>query len=474
MSRPNILWIGTDQQRTDTLGCYGNQAVETPSVDGLAAGGALFTRCFGQAPVCTPSRASFLTGRYPRTTRCRQNGQDIPEDEILISRILAEAGYSCGLAGKLHLSACHPRVAPVGERRIADGYADFHWSHHPNPDWPTNQYVRWLTGQGMQYRTPPLPECRHVRVGMPEQWHQTTWCADQAVGFIRQHAATRRPWLMSVNIFDPHHPFDPPEDALRRYADRVDELPLPNYRPGELDGKPEVQRVGHRAAYGIPGHFAGDGMSEADHRWLRAAYWAMCEVIDRQVGRVLAALQETDQRENTLVIFMSDHGEMLGDHGLYLKGPFFYDPAVQVPLILSWPGVIPAARHDGLVELVDLVPTLLDAADLPAQPGVQGRSFWEGLRAGAVPSRPDVYSEYCNASFPPRSFVTMLRTERRKLVAHHGTGTGELYDLDRDPGERDNRWEDPAYTAERSALMERLCDRMAWTADPLPVRRAPW
>ena len=129
--KPNILWICTDHQRWGTLGCYGNEAVHSPNIDRLAIQGVLFERAFSQSPVCTPSRASFLTGRYPRTTRTRQNGQDIPADEKLVSRILADNGYTCGLSGKLHLSACHKSVAPDHERRIDDGYVEVHWSHHP-------------------------------------------------------------------------------------------------------------------------------------------------------------------------------------------------------------------------------------------------------------------------------------------------------------------------------------------------------
>jgi len=113
---PNILWITTDQQRWDTLGCLGNPHVRTPHLDRLAGGGALFPLAFCQSPVCTPSRASFLTGRYPRTTRCRQNGQDIPADEILVTRLLRDAGWRCGLAGKLHLSACDPNYITAGGR----------------------------------------------------------------------------------------------------------------------------------------------------------------------------------------------------------------------------------------------------------------------------------------------------------------------------------------------------------------------
>ena len=144
MKQPNILWICSDQQRFDTLGCYGNEFVRTPNLDGLAESGILFERCYSQSPVCTPSRTSFLTGRYPRTTRCRQNGQSIPDDEVLVTRLLADAGYTCGLSGKLHLSTCNPQACPTIERRINDGYTEFHWSHHPSPDWPANEYIHWL------------------------------------------------------------------------------------------------------------------------------------------------------------------------------------------------------------------------------------------------------------------------------------------------------------------------------------------
>ena len=474
MSQPNILWICSDQQRFDALGCYGNPWVQTPHLDRLAASGALFEQCYCQSPVCTPSRASLLTGRYPRTTRCRQNGQDIPADEVLVTRLLAEAGYTCGLAGKLHLSACHPQAAPAGERRIQDGYHEFHWSHHPAPDWPTNEYIRWLDGHGAQYGTQPFAGSRHVRRGMPEALHQTTWCAEQAIGFIAHNARFSRPWLMSVNLFDPHHPFDPPEDLLRRYADHLRDVPLPDYVPGELAGKPAVQLRCHGGAYGHPRLYPAESMSPTDHRWLRAAYWAMCDLIDRQVGRILAALEASGQAEHTVVLFMSDHGELLGDHGIYLKGPFFYDPAVHVPLIVSWPGHIPPARHPALAELVDLAPTLLEAAGVPPHPGMQGRSLWRDLTAGVLqPPRPDVYSEYYNAA-EPDGFATMLRTETHKIVNHHGTGTGELYDLRQDPAETVNHWNDPGYAADKLMLLTRLCDRMAWTVDPLPARRSPW
>ncbi|HVX71738.1 MAG TPA: sulfatase-like hydrolase/transferase [Devosia sp.] len=479
--KPNILWICTDQQRWDTLGCYGNEAVHSPNIDRLATQGVLFERAFSQSPVCTPSRASFLTGRYPRTTRTRQNGQDIPADEKLVSRILADNGYTCGLSGKLHLSACHKSVAPDHERRIDDGYVEFHWSHHPgrpNNSWPTNEYDLWLRERGKAYNTTPVEGSKHVSYGMDEPDHQTTWCAQKAITFMEAHEGVDRPWMFSVNIFDPHHPFDPPKAYLDRYLADLDAIGLPEYREGELAEKTAVQRIDHDGAYGGQAGFAYDRMSDREHRLVRAAYYAMCDLVDSQVGRMLEALERTGQRDNTIVIFMSDHGEMLGDHGIYLKGPYFYEEAIHVPLVISGPGFVAGKRATGMVELVDLAPTLLEAAGIPRYAGMQGHSLLTTLQGTAEAARDDIYCEYYNAMpWHPAEVdpqMTMVRTDRHKLVISHSDGDAELYDLKADPHEHHNLWRTPGHDALKLDLMRRMLDRMAWTVDPLPERRADY
>jgi arylsulfatase A-like enzyme len=220
-------------------------------------------------------------------------------------------------------------------------------------------------------------------------------------------------------------------------------------------------------------------MSEREHRLVRASYWAMCDLIDEQVGRMLDTLAETGQLENTIVIYTSDHGEMLGDHGIYLKGPFFYEPAIRVPLIISWPCAVRAQRSGALVELTDLPQTLLDAVGLPHLPSMQGQSLWPLLIGQADPGhhREDVYCEYYNAMpwhQDPTAQATMVRSERFKIVVDHAHGTDELYDLLDDPNETHNRWRDPGYADAKSEMLLRLCNRMAWTVDPLPPRRADW
>ena len=191
MTRPNILWVCTDQQRYDTIHGLNNPHINTPNLDRLMKEGVTFSNAFSQSPVCTPSRATFLTGRYPRTCRGRQNGQAVfPDDEILVTRVLADEGYDCGLSGKLHLAVCDPRVVDF-EPRANDGYRVFHWSHHPAPDWAESDYIKWLASKGKPWEDVYAGESyHHVKEGVPAEFHQTTWCAEMAIDFIRRRAGS--------------------------------------------------------------------------------------------------------------------------------------------------------------------------------------------------------------------------------------------------------------------------------------------
>jgi choline-sulfatase len=479
--KPNVLWLCTDQQRTDTLRCYGNPLVETPNIDKLASMGVLFEQAYCQSPVCTPSRASFMTGRYARTTRCRQNGQMIPEDERLVSKMFEENGYICGLAGKLHLAPCHPDVCKGVEERIDDGYHAFNWSHAVGGHaWALDDYLQWLDERGSSLKRVPIEGVRQTFYGNDQEERQGMWCTDKALRFIRSNRKFGNTWFMSVNFYDPHHPFDPPKDLMDKYMALGEQIPLPHYVEGELDGKPVYQRMDSRKAYNFNGAFDFASMTEQEHRAARASQWAMLEHLDTQVGRLLDELEASGELNDTLIIFMSDHGEMLGDHGIYWKGPYFYDELVRVPLIVAWPGVVAAGvRSEALVELVDLTPTLLEAAGLQAEPGVQGKSLWPLLTGERDPAehRDSVYCEYYNAQpwhpdQPPQA--TMVFDGRYKLIRMHSTKEGELYDLQLDPREHRNLYRDAAYAGVKANMLELLADRMAWTVDPLPVRLAEW
>lgn len=467
---PNVLWICADQQRFDTISGLNNTYIRTPNLRKLMDESVTFTHAFVQNPVCSPSRASFLTGRYPHTTGLRANGQRIRADEQLVPRILTNYGYACGLAGKLHLSPC---AGGRNEDRIDDGYQVFWWSHDLSDQWPgKNMWHVWLKDRGVKWPQPPRG-AEWWGVPVDPKFTQTAWCSEMAIQFIRGQRKFN-PWLMSVNIFQPHHPFWPTQDYLSRYD--PDKLPSPKYQDGELDSKPVFQRVDHQAGYGGTGtSFAKT--DDLTHRRITAAYYAMIEQVDSEVGRMMKALEETGQADNTIVIYMSDHGEMLGDHGIYLKGPYFYDCAIRVPLIIRWPGKYKAGlQSDALVEMVDVVPTLLEAAGVPVHVGVQGRSLTPVLTGQTSKHRDSIYSEHFDSSFlyDPPPMAACVRTGTHKLSYYHNLGTGELYDLQADPGEVHNLWTSPAARDVRQEMMEKLAGRMIETVDPLPERKTPW
>ena len=474
--RPNILWICTDQQRYDTLGAQGNRHVRTPRLDRLWRSGAAFTHAYCQSPICTPSRASFLTGTYPSTCHNTRNGNDrFVERFPLVTRLLADAGYDCGLIGKLHLASAYGRIEARGD----DGYRYWRYSHGPRDDWPVgHDYADWVRQQGSV-----LGELIKDPAGVPAPLHQTTWCAERTIEFISEPRAADTPWLACVNIYDPHPPFNPPQEYRDRYDPAA--MPGPLYRTGDLAQQERLAAIDFQsrvrqphdldlrspvipespgregcAAAGAP---AGGRSSLPPHatardaHTLQAAYYAMIELIDDQVGRVLDALRDSGQADDTLVIFTSDHGEMLGDHGLIQKGCRFYEGLVRVPLILAWPGSIGAGLvSDALVELTDLAPTLLEAAGAAVPEWMQGRSLLPLAGGAADPRhhRDAVLCEYFDAlDSPDATRATMYRERRYKLTVYHGHGLGELYDLERDPGEFDNLWDDPAHAALKADLL---------------------
>ena len=467
--QPNILWICTDQQRWDTIHTLGNAHIRTPNIDRLVREGVAFTHTYCQSPICTPSRASFLTGRYASTVHGCMNGNDVWDEAApLVTKLLNDGGYDCGLAGKFHLAGAAQRIEP---RPQNDGYRVFHWSHDPNDRWPTGHaYADWVHSQGYN-----LTELHKDPNGIPPELHQTTWCTDRAIDFMcESHSG---PWLMSVNIFDPHAPFNPPKSYLDRYDPAT--LPGPYFRESDLAAQAKLAGVDFQNVARRPDEF--------DAKSVQAAYYAMIELIDDNVGRMLDALEASGQRENTIIIFMSDHGEMLGDHGLLLKGNRFYEGLVRVPLIVSWPGHFASGLvSDALVELTDIAPTLLDAAGLPQLEGMVGHSLVPILTAQADPHhhRNFVRCEYyraLNPDGPGREsgdfhihFGTMYRTPRYKLCTYHGHPHGELFDLKDDPHEFTNLWDDPAHAATRFELLKASFDALAFAVDLGPQQVVPF
>lgn len=451
---PNVLWICTDQQRWDTIAALGFKGIRTPNIDRLCAEGTAFTHAHCQNPICTPSRASFLTGMYPRYLNACTNGNESWQNEApLVTKTLADAGYDCGLAGKFHLSAAHNRIEP----RPDDGYRVFHWSHHPHDSWPVGHaYKDWLAEQGHEH----APLKKKSGGGIPAKFHQTKWCADRAIDFIREKR--NGPWLFSYNCFDPHPPLDPPKE----YLDRMDpnKLPLPEWTDEDLKAEAALTKAGV--------HFQSKASRHSRKKRLDslAKYWAMIELIDDHVGRMLDVLEETGQRENTVVIFTSDHGHMIGDHGLYNKGCRFYEGLVRVPLIMSGPGFKKGQTSDALVELTDITPTLMELAGLEVPPGMHGRSLLPILRGEETNHREFVRCTYTETLQGPQSWGTMIRDRRYKLCNYHGTGMGQLFDLEEDPGEHKNLWNSPEHAEIKSRMLVQSFDAEAMSADPGSAR----
>jgi len=469
---PNILWICPDMQRFDTIEGLNNDAIHTPNLRKLMAESVTLTHTYVQNPVCSPSRASFLTGRYPHTTGLRALGQRIRPDEVLVTRTLADAGYACGLSGKLHLS---PTFGGRLEDRIDDGYSVFDWSHDISNLWPGHNMWRvWLNEQGVKWPEPPRGDDA-LAWGVPidPKYTQTAWCSDRAIQFIRGQKEFN-PWLMSVNIYQPHAPYWPTEEYLSHYNPA--DIPSPNYKEGELKNKPVYQQIDHEGASG--GHAVSfTKTSDLQHRKMKAAYYAMIEQVDTEVGRMLQALEETGQADNTIVIYMSDHGEMLGDHGIFLKGPYFYEGAIRVPMILRWPGKYKAGlRSDALVEMIDLAPTLLEAAGMPVPERMQGRSLTPLLTGRTTEHRDSIYCEYFDslALYNPPPMAMCVRTDQYKMVYYQKLDAGELYDLHADPEETHNLWESGSARSAREQMMQTMLSRVVDTVDPIPERKCLW
>ena len=472
---PNILWICTDQQRYDTIGALGNPYVSTPNIDRLVAEGVAFTHAYCQSPICTPSRASFLTGMYPSATHAIRNGNDyFPSAYPLVTRTLADIGYDCGLIGKLHLASAYRRVEP----RADDGYRYWQYSHAPRDDWEQgHDYADWVRTKGYI-----LGELNRNPEGVPAALHQTTWCAEKTIEFIRE--AREGPWLASVNIYDPHPPFNPPQTHREQYDPAA--MPPPLFRESDIAQQTRLQAVDFQSKVRHPDALdirnpilprAAERVGATDAKTLKAAYYAMIQLIDEQLGRILETLEQTGQREDTVIIFTSDHGETLGDHGLIQKGCRFYEGLVRVPLIFSWPGrFAKGLRSDALVELVDKTPTLLELAGLTPPEGMHGRSLLPILTGEAdLDSHRDfVRCEYYDAvDLRDHSFATMYRDERYKLAVYHGHEEGELYDLQDDPDEFSNLWWDPEKQGIKLELLKQNFDASMLAMDRGPRRVGP-
>jgi len=441
---PNIIWITDDQHRYDCLGCNGNPVVQTPHLDALAAQGVRFAHCFSQSPVCAAQRASFLTGRYPHLHGQLSNGFTMAPGEVWWTELLRDAGYLTAGIGKMHLEPWDDAHG-FEHRYIVEG-KDFllgedEYAKHCKAKYgfirPRAEYTR----RGLTM-SDPMPSA------VPYEDYIDTFVTDEALRFLGHTKDDARPLALHVSLLSPHHPVDPPPEYFERYAGKP--VPPHCFSPDEKQTKPPEQ---------IEQMWRWDRADEAHRQRMWRSYYALVTLVDDQVGRLIDKLGEVGRLDDAFIVFTTDHGEMLFDHGLFDKAFAFYDQVVRIPAIVRWPQRLPAgAAVDAIVESTDLVATTLAAAGLDVPSFMTSRDLMPLMRGEVDSVRDYAVTQHFN--------IRSLRTRDMKLVFYGGRDYGELYDLSADPDELHNRWDDAAYAGAKAELMRRLADWAVWSTDP--------
>ena len=493
MSRPNFLIISADQHRGDCLGIEGRR-VRTPNLDRLAERGTRFTAAICPAPVCQPARASILTGQLCRTHGVHDNGIDLDLEtgEKGFAGTLTKAGYDTGFFGKAHFSSYDARE-PTGRPESILSSPDF------GPDW-TGPYMGFehvelmLSGPSSH---PPLapPKGLHyehffhqdgdgaARAGLyqsgpkpheaaqtwhsqlPTNWHYTPWTADRAIDWMTHGRDRDKPFCAWVSFVDPHHPFDCPEPWSKLHDPA--EVDLPKHRTRDLDRRPWWHRAavenrpkGSDAEVAVRSTYSRiEPQSDDQLREIIANTYGQIAFIDEQVGRILNALAQSGALDNTIVIYTSDHGDWLGDHGLILKGPMPYEGLLRVPMIMSGPHVPKGKVVAEPVSTLDITSTLCDYAGVTPGLPQHGTS----LRPLVEREETRDYAMMEWELLPNRVGVALslrtVRTRSAKLTMDLRSGAGELYDLVTDPDEMENLFDNPSHTALQAELTGYIHDR---------------
>lgn len=493
VKRPNIILITSDQQRADCNG-FENPNISTPHIDLLARQGTRFSACMTPNLVCQPSRASILTGLLPLTHGVWDNGVDLEPrvGEQGFGGTLARAGYRSAFIGKAHF-ATKATFAPTGTPECNKSQSRY------GPEWfgpymgfehvelcvlghmhrtrpldrpPMGHYERWLISRGENEEAlklwaaatrPEIGTAQTWNSALPVAWHSSTWVGDRTINTLAQHDR-QKPLAMWVSFPDPHHPFDCPEPWSRMYDPQS--LTLPRHRKMDLERRPWW----HKASLeGVPQladpamlKFRAEGsrvplQTDVQLAEMTANYYGMISLIDHNVGRILTALDDLGYAEDTLVVYSTDHGDMLGNHGLYLKGPTPYEDLMRVTLVARGPGVAKNKVVSEPVSTLDLAATFYESAGVSAPFELQGRSL-TNLLAGKSASRDTAYSEWhvhpsrCGVGLQLRT----VRTKTHKCTFELGSGAGELYDLKNDPGEMDNLFEDAGYARVKKELEDMM------------------
>jgi len=454
---PDIVFIITDQQRYDTIRALGASHMDTPNIDRLAKSGVVFEQCHITAPSCVPCRASLFTGYYPHTIGVLANGQ--PWSRTWVSD-LAAAGYHCVNIGKMHTipydakAGFHERFVVENKDRYLEGR------------WFFDEWDKALASHGL--RKQQREEYRK-RPDYRERLGAFTWDLDPALhsdNFVGDTTCwwletkpVEKPLFLVVGFPGPHPPYDPTPEMAEKYLAR--DVPLPEVPEEELRSLagPWLEKRQHDVEVDHDSVAWKLDPTKDELRRMRAYYYANVEMIDTQVGNILKALEARGNLGNTIVIFTTDHGDNLGDHGLSQKwAP--YEAVTRIPLIISAPGRFQGGRNvEALVQLFDLGPTILEWAGVEPPASFEAISLNPVLEGKAFQGRNYVYSEQAgDVNMTGVSYLTMVRSATHKLVHFHGGAAGQLFDLKADPGERRNLWDDPAAEPARQELLQALLE----------------
>ncbi|MCZ8309476.1 MAG: sulfatase-like hydrolase/transferase [Magnetospirillum sp.] len=500
--KPNILLITSDQQRGDCYGFEGRKVL-TPHLDMLAQSGTRFSACITPNVVCQPSRASILTGLLPRTHGVWDNGIDLDTDigEAGFGGTFARGGWRTGFIGKAHFSTFHT-FKPSGRPECRSSSQDYgaDWSgpymgfqHVDMMIAGHNMFLPQKPPQGLQYEAwyhkdgrgdrldklfstklpPDVGAAQTWNSALPSAFHNSTWIGDRTLDFIQANKDT--PWLAWASFPDPHHPFDAPSPWC--YMHHPDAVDLPVHRTLDLDRRPWWHRASLEGTPKLADpelqsfrskQSRTPAQSDLQLRHLIANYYGMISLIDHNVGRILLGLERLGLDRDTLVVYSTDHGDWLGDHGLLLKGPMHYDGLLRVGCIVRGPGVPAGKIVQHPVSTLDFASTFYDYAGLSAGRALHSRSLRPLIEGTA--SRDFAYNEW--DLHPSRCGVALrlrtVRTKTHKLTLELDSGAGEFYDLANDPSEMDNRFSDPAMAAIQRELSDMIRSRPQDVRDPPP------
>jgi len=445
--QPNIIFVITDQQRADTIGAAGCDWMITPTLDRLAEDSVTFTNGFCCGATCISSRAALFTGMHAHNTGVYSF--DHWEHHRTWLHELRDAGYYVANVGKMHH---RDAMMAFHERYIVE---------NKSSTLKYDQWNRFLWQMGLD-----VPKRHETVEGWPhklnavawehdEAWQSDIFTGDMALRFLDRWDQ-RAPLFLEVGFPGPHEPYDPPPRFIEMYADK--KPPKRIHARDELDGKPPPQRQLKEwfATHHHEHRIDFSGAEDADIARLRRHYYANITAIDEKLGQLLAALEAKGMLENSIIVFTSDHGDNVGDHDMPYKW-FMYDTITRVPFMVRTPKTVGTGRTDtGLISQIDLGPTLLELAGVPIPSRLDGQSRRARVQDGDTSDAPD-------AVFCEENYVTMIRTQDKKLVYYAGKPFGELYDLANDPNELQNLYDAEQHRPLRDQLERRLFEWHIWS-----------